>query len=86
MFFVVVEPGDTRREVEGVLGGGLTASDGWPLWEVLEEGVGYYEMVILLGSDGYGAEIIISKHPEIDSELLALCQQHATKAQENIAL
>lgn len=84
VFYVVLEPGDTRQHLEATLGASIQTADGQPLWEVLEEHGTCFEMVVVLSSDGFGSLVFIPKQPDTDPELLTLCQQHATPAPEDI--
>ncbi len=83
VFFVVPEPGETIPQLQEALGTQLLTVDGCPLWEFIEEHPTCYEFVIVMSDDGFGAEVYLPK-TGIDSELLALCQLHATPAQEVI--
>lgn len=84
VFFVVLEPGDTREHLEAALGASVLTTDGQPLWELLEEHTNCFELVVVLSSDGFGSLGFIPKRPQTDPELLALCQQHAKPAKEGI--
>jgi hypothetical protein len=84
VFFVVLEPGDTREHLEAALGASVLTTDGQPLWELLEEHTTCFEMVVVLSSDGFGSLVFIPKQPETDPDLRTLCQQYATPAQEDI--
>lgn len=91
-YFVVVGPGDAAAELESHLGFSVLRGrvddhrfdepEFHRSWEVLEEHPSCYEMVIVLSDDGAGVEVLIPKVPGIDPDLLALCQRHATRAQE----
>ena len=85
VFFVVPEPGETIPQLVKALGTDLQTVDGSPLWEFIEEHPTCYEFVIVLDASGFGAEVFIPK-TGIDADLLALCQLHATPAQEGIRL
>jgi hypothetical protein len=57
--FVVVEPGDSLRDLEGLVG---FASLGFaPSPELVEEHAGYVELVFVLSDDGFGIEVFIPK-------------------------
>lgn len=84
VFFVVLQQGETRGQLETALSASVLTADGQPLWELLEEHTACFEMVVVLSSDGFGSLVFIPKQPETDPELLTLCQQHATPAQEGI--
>jgi hypothetical protein len=83
VFFVVPEPGETIQQLVEALGTDLQTVDGIPLWEFIEEHPSCYEFVIVMSDDGFGAEVFIPK-AGMDADLLALCQLHATPAQEGI--
>ena len=51
-----------------------------PCFEVLEEHSGFYEMVFVPGDGDGGIVIIIPKQEGIDSDLLAMCEEHAVPA------
>ena len=51
-----------------------------PSFEVLEEHSGFYEMVFIPGDGDSGIVIIIPKQEGINSELLAMCEEHAVPA------
>ena len=85
-YFLVVEAGDSLAQIETQLGfpilcnrytgirfdqPGFTQS-----FEVLDEHAGYYEMVFVLGQDGYGIEVFIPKGIDLQ-DLLAMCVQFA---------
>ena len=81
--FGVPDPGETIQQLVEALGTDLQTVDGSPLWEFIEEHPTCYEFVIVMSDDGFGAEVFIPK-TEMDADLLALCQLHATPAQEGI--
>ena len=83
VFFVVPEPGETIPQLVEALGTDLLTVDGCPLWEFIEEHLSCYEFVIVLDDSGFGAEVFLPK-TGMDADLLALCQLHATPAQEGI--
>lgn len=85
-YFLIVESGDILAIINGQLGfdilvnkwtgirfdqSGYTQS-----FEVLDEHAGYYEMVFVLGQDGYGIEVFIPKGIDLQ-DLLAMCVQFA---------
>ena len=90
--FIVVEPGDPLRLVDTQLGFPILSNrfDGsrfgdlnfTPSFDLLEEHAGYFEIVFVLRDDGYGVEVFIPKHPDVNPELLAMCAAYATPAQE----
>jgi hypothetical protein len=71
------------QQLVEALGTDLQTVDGCPLWEFIEEHPTCYEFVIVMSDSGFGAEVFIPK-TGIDADLLALCQLHATPAQEGI--
>ena len=83
MFFVVPEPGETIPQLVEALGTDLLTVDGCPLWELIDEHPTCYEFVIVMSDAGEGAEVFIPK-TGMAADLLALCQLHATPAQEGI--
>lgn len=85
VFFVVPEPGEAIPQLVEALGSDLQTVDGCPLWEFIEEHPSCYEFVIVMSDSGFGSEVFIPK-TGIDADLLALCQLHATPAQEGIRL
>lgn len=89
-YFLVVEPGDSLNTINAQLGfdvlenkwtgkrfdqPGYTQS-----FEILEEHAGYYEMVFVIGQDGFGVEVFIPKATGIDPQLLTMCQRYAVAA------
>ena len=83
VFFVVPAPGETIQQLVEAIGTDLLTVDGCPLWEFIEEHLSCYEFVIVLDDSGFGAEVFLPK-TGMDADLLALCQLHATPAQEGI--
>jgi hypothetical protein len=83
VFFVLVEPGETIPQLVEALGTDLQTVDGCPLWEFIDEHSTCYEFVLVMSDSGFGAEVFIPK-TGMDADLLALCQLHATPAQEGI--
>jgi hypothetical protein len=88
--FLIVQPGDSLAIINGQLGFDILANK-WtgirfgtpgftPSFEILEEHPSCYEMVFVLGDDGYGIELFIPKVPGIDPDLLAMCMQYAVPA------
>ena len=83
VFFVVPDSGETIQQLVEAIGTDLLTVDGCPLWEFIEEYSTCYEFVIVLDDSGFGAEVFLPK-TGMDADLLALCQLHATPAQEGI--
>ena len=48
-----------------------------PVFEVLEEHAGFYELVFVPGDGDFGIVIFIPKQQGIDPELLAMCAEYA---------
>lgn len=90
--FVVVEPSDSVEALDAQLGihvlvnrldGTRFGESGFtPSFELLEEHAGYFEIVFVLSDDGFGIEVFVPKHPDVDSELLAMCAAYALPAKE----
>jgi len=76
-YMIVVEAGDSVRDVEEESGCPLLAD---PCFEVLEELDSCYEMVIVPGDGDFGIVIFIPKLEGIDPDLLAVCAEHAVPA------
>ena len=97
-FFIVVEAGDGIDAVEQQSGCRLLSnrfSDGRfgdanfvPDWECLtfhagrDGSPGCFEIVFVLGDDGYGVEILIPLQRGIDPALLALCLTYSSPSPE----
>ena len=86
-FFVIVEPRDAVDRVTSAVGFSLLVSrfDGIPFgepgftpsWDVFEEHAGFYELVYVLGQDGQGVTVFVSKADGVSPELLSMCRQFA---------
>lgn len=84
---VIVEPGDELAALDLQLGFPVLENrfdgtrfgdpDFTPSFEMLVEHAGCYEIVFVFGDDGYGAEVFVTKHPEVDLQLLAMCAAYA---------
>jgi hypothetical protein len=83
VFFIILEPGDTLRQLESAIGRELHSPEGFPQWELMEEHSGLYEIVMVLDDTGFGAEILIPKEG-IDPELSDLCRRHSTPSRESV--
>lgn len=89
---IVVEPGDTLRELDAEMDGQLLANvfartvHGDPRFkppcETLEEYAGFYELLFILSDAGHGLSMIVPKTEGINGDLLAMCRRWATPAQE----
>ena len=87
VFFVIVEPGDVVDRVALAVGFSLLVNrfDGTrfgapgftPSWDVLEEHAGVYELVYVLGQDGQGVTVFVSKTDGVSPELLSMCRHFA---------
>ena len=77
--FLVVEPCDSLEAIDDQLGFQILA--GTP--ELLEEHSRWYEIVFVLGDDGYGIEVFIPKHPDVDPLLLAMCSTHVQEVHDS---
>ena len=88
----VIEPGDTLTTIDAAMNGcfltnhysGRRFGDpGFaPCFETLEEYPTLYEMLFIQSDEGHALVVLIPKTSAIDPELLALCAQHATPAEE----
>jgi hypothetical protein len=84
VFFVIVEPGDDMTTVDASLSFSLLANrfDGiafgepgfTPSWDVLEEHPGFYELVFVLGQDGQGVTVFVTRGEGVSAELLVMCR------------
>lgn len=83
--FIVLASGDTVIELEAALGFSVRVNrfsgcrygdaDYLPSWEVIEAHPFWYEIVYVLGDDGFGIVIFVSK--DADTELIEMLQQYA---------
>ena len=88
---IIVEPGDTLQALDEELDHKFLINHyaRWkygepgfmPCFETLEEHPSFYEMFFIEG-DEVGVTALIPKSTDVDPELLALCAQYATPAQE----
>jgi hypothetical protein len=93
-YFLIVEPEDSLEMIDVQLGFSIMSNrhsgirfgePGFtPSFELVDEHAGYYEMVFILGDDGFGVEVFIPKTVGVDPDLLAMCQRYAAPAQEGI--
>ena len=89
-YMIVVELGDSAEALEAESGCPILRSyignarfgdpDFKPVFEVLEEHAGCYEMVFVPGDGDFGVVVFIPKEDGIDPELLALCAEYAEPA------
>lgn len=71
--FIVVEPNDTIVGIEGAAGVALTHG-----FEFVERHpCGWFEAVIILSDDGFGAALFVPDRADIDPSLLALMRDQA---------
>ena len=88
----VVEPGDTLQTIDAAMDGCFLTNH-WsrrqlgdpafvPCFETLEEHATVYEMLFIQSDEGHALVIFVPKAAGIDSELLAMCAQYATPAEE----
>ena len=85
-YFLIVESGDSLATINAQIGFDILANKWTGIrfdapgytqhFEVLDEHAGYYEMVFVLGQDGYGIEVFIPKGIDLQ-DLLAMCVQFA---------
>jgi len=85
--FLIVEPGDTPREVEAELGfsplrnvvDGACFGDPefTPSWEWIQCHGRWFELVYILSDDGFGAIIWIANGPGTEFDLHSLCLEYA---------
>ncbi|WP_288078468.1 hypothetical protein [Pseudomonas sp.] len=83
--FIVVERGDTVTDLDAALGFPVKVNrfdgcrygepDFLPSWEVIEAHRYWYEVVYVLGDDGFGIVIFVPK--DADAELTDMLQQYA---------
>ncbi len=75
-YILIVEPGDTIANIDAKLGFPLLANR----HEFILEHTHWYELVYVLGQDGYGIEVFVPKTIDLP-ELLAMCIEHALPAE-----
>lgn len=73
--FVLVEAGDSMSIIEAYLGRPIIGNFEW-----LVEWPCCFEAVFVLSDDGYGIDLLIPKLPDMDADLLAICEQYAEPA------
>ncbi len=71
-FILIVEPGDTLPMLDTQLGFSILAGR----HEFIQEHAGFFELVYVIGQDGYGIEVFIPKNIDLP-ELLAMCVEQA---------
>jgi hypothetical protein len=72
-YVLVVEPGDSIAIIDAILRFSILAGR----HEFIVEHAGYFELVYVLGQDGTGIEVLVSKVIVALPELLAMCIEHA---------
>ncbi len=88
-YFVLVEPGDTIATINAQIGLDILTNKWTGIrfdqpgytqhFEILEEHAGYYEIVFVIGQDGYGIEVFVPKAIDL-LDLLAMCLRFAVPA------
>ena len=88
-FYVVIQSGDPMSDAVAVLGFSLLENrfDGisfgtpsfTPSWDVIEEHERWFELVFVLGDDGSGVGVFISKAAGTNEELLEMCRIFTTE-------
>ena len=88
----VIEPGDTLTTIDAAMNGCFLTNHysrrqlgdpGFaPCFETLEEYPTGFEMLFIQSDEGHALVILIPRTSGIDPELLALCADYATPAQE----
>lgn len=71
-FVLVVEPGDTIADLDAVLRFSILAGR----HEFIQEHAHWFELVYVLGQDGYGLEVFVPKDIDLP-DLLAMCIERA---------
>lgn len=71
----ILQPGDTAEHLAEL------RSQPFSAWEFIDHTDGWFTAVFVISDDGFGHVVIFPDQPDIDSELLSLCKQHATKAE-----
>lgn len=72
----ILQRGDTAEHLAQLRG------QPFELWEFVDHTDGWFTAVFVISNDGFGHAVILPDQPDIDSELLSLCKQHATKAEQ----
>ena len=75
-FVIIVEPGDSVRDLEEESGCPIEDASS-PCFEVVEELDSCYEMVFVPGDGDFGVVVFIPKQEGIDPDLLAMCAEYA---------
>jgi hypothetical protein len=88
----IIEPVDTLKTIDAAMDGCLLTNH-WsgrrlgdprfvPCFETLEDHPTVYEMLFIQSDEGHALVLLIPKAAGIDPDLLDLCAQYATPAQE----
>jgi len=78
VMFVIVEPFDSLHAVDQQLGFSVLTRP----FDLMEEHLGYFEIVFVLSDDGYGLEVFVPKVSGVPDEMLAMCRAHVAQSQE----
>ena len=88
-YCLVIEPGDTLEEIDAQLGFSILANrftgiaydqPGFsPSFEFVEEYPSCYNMVFIMGDDGFGIEVFVPKEERIPPDLRIMCRVHAVQ-------
>lgn len=76
-YVLIVERADTIANIDAQLGFSILAGR----HEFILEHANWFELVYVLGQDGYGIEVFLPKTESIDPELLAMCTAQALPAE-----
>jgi len=74
-FVLIVEPGDTIASIDAILRFPILANR----HEFILEHADWYELLYVLGQDGFGLEVFVAKNMDLP-DLLAMCIEHALPA------
>jgi hypothetical protein len=75
-FILIVEPGDTLPMLDTQLGFSVLAG----CHEFILEHANWFELVYVLGQDGYGIEMFVPKNADLPA-LLAMCAKEALQSE-----
>lgn len=86
--YLIVDPADRSEALEAQLGFSVLRNrfddkpyglPGFtPSWDVLEDHPGHFELVYVLGDDGSGITLFITKSPDVaEPQLQQMCAQYA---------
>ncbi len=74
-FILIVEPGDTMTMLDTLLQFSILATR----HEFILEHANWFELVYVLGQDGYGVEVFVPKNADLPA-LLAMCVEQGLPA------